>query len=140
MAAKERLTQWGWLRPLATLAFVIVLATVFSPRAEGFPIFWRGDNLANVLRQISDIGILAMGMTLVIISGGIDLSVGSLLALSCTIFAYIFTSVGHGWSPVAGAAAATMRSSVCRSARTSWRSPSPSSPAASVHAASSGAI
>ena len=102
MAGRERITQLGWLRPLATLGFVIILATVFSPRADGFPIFWRGDNLANVLRQISDIGILAMGMTLVIISGGIDLSVGSLLALSCTVFAYVFTSVAHGWAPAAG--------------------------------------
>ena len=49
---------------------------------------------------------MAMGMTLVIISGGIDLSVGSLLALSCTIFAYIFTSVAHGWSAPVGIVAA----------------------------------
>jgi len=87
---------------LMTLAFVIVLATVFSPRDGGMPIFWRADNWANVLRQISDIGILAMGMTLVIVSGGIDLSVGSLLALSCTVFAYTFTSVPAAWSPAAG--------------------------------------
>jgi ribose transport system permease protein len=45
-----------------------------------------------VLRQVSETGILATGMTLVIISGGIDLSVGSLLALSATLFAAIFTS------------------------------------------------
>ena len=69
---KKTLLRYGWLRPLATLLFVIVLATVFSPRADGRLIFWRMDNLANVMRQISDIGILAMGMTLVIISAGID--------------------------------------------------------------------
>ena len=85
-----------------TLAFVVVLATIFSPRVDGLPIFWRADNWANVLRQISDIGILAMGMTLVIISGGIDLSVGSLLALSCTVFAYTFANVTAAWSPVVG--------------------------------------
>lgn len=101
----ERLRQFGWLRPLATLAFVIVLATVFSPRdaQDGSQIFWQRDNLTNVLRQISDIGILAMGMTLVIISGGIDLSVGSLLALSCTVFAYTYKDLG--WMP--GLAAVT---------------------------------
>jgi ribose transport system permease protein len=102
MGTKAALSQHSWLRPLATLAFAIVLATVFSPRVSGSPIFWRADNLANVLRQISDIGILAMGMTLVIISGGIDLSVGSLLALSCTIFAYTFTSLPAGYSPILG--------------------------------------
>lgn len=102
MAAGKRLFEQGWLRPLGTLVFVVVLATVFSPRHDGFPLFWRGDNLANVLRQISDIGILAMGMTLVIISGGIDLSVGSLLALSCTVFALTFTEVAGPWSPLFG--------------------------------------
>ena len=94
--------QLGWLRPLATLAFVVVLASIFSPTKDGFPIFWQTDNLANVLRQISDIGILAMGMTLVIISGGIDLSVGSLLALSCTVFAHVFTGVDAAWAAPAG--------------------------------------
>jgi ribose transport system permease protein len=102
VTTRSSLSPQSWLRPLATLAFVIVLATVFSPRQGGMPIFWQTDNLANVLRQISDIGILAMGMTLVIISGGIDLSVGSLLALSCTIFAYTFTSVHAAWAPVLG--------------------------------------
>ncbi len=91
MLKKVRLGQWGWLRPLVTLAFVIVLASVFSPRGmDGSVLFWQKANLANVLRQISDIGILAMGMTLVIVSGGIDLSVGSLLALSCTVFAHLY--------------------------------------------------
>lgn len=102
MQSQARLSSRAWLRPLATLAFVIVLATVFSPRDGATPIFWRADNLANVLRQISDIGILAMGMTLVIISGGIDLSVGSLLALSCTVFAYTFTSLTGTFSPILG--------------------------------------
>jgi len=96
---KVKIGHYGWLRPLATLVFVVVLATVFSPIEGGRPLFWRADNLAVVLRQISDIGILAMGMTLVILSGGIDLSVGSLLALSCTIFAFTFTT---GWPAAAG--------------------------------------
>jgi len=105
--AKVKLGQYGWLRPLGTLLFVVVLATLFSPRTEtGYPIFWLQENLANVLRQISDIGILAVGMTLVIISGGIDLSVGSLLALSCTVFAYTFTTQTAAWSPAAGIALA----------------------------------
>lgn len=95
-----------WFRPFITLAFVIVLASIVSPRADGFPIFWKVDNLANVLRQISDIGILAMGMTLVIVSGGIDLSVGSLMALSCTVFAYLFTKESAGSAPYLGIVAA----------------------------------
>jgi len=81
-------------RPIATLLFVIVLATAFSPIQDGYPIFWNGKNLLNVLRQVSETGILATGMTLVIISGGIDLSVGSLLALSGTVFAMLFARQG----------------------------------------------
>lgn len=89
----EAIRRAQWLRPLATLIFIVVLATIFSPRAvDGSLLFWQTNNLLNVLRQISDIGILAMAMTLVIISGGIDLSVGALLALSCTVFAHAFTS------------------------------------------------
>ena len=83
------LTQ-QWMRPLFTLVFVVVLATVFSPTRDGFPVFWKVDNQLNVLRQVSETGILATAMTLVIIGGGIDLSVGSLLALSGTVFAYTF--------------------------------------------------
>lgn len=91
----RRIFEQDWARPLGTLLLVVVLATVFSPYRDGYPVFWRSMNLFNVLRQISEIGILATGMTLVIITGGIDLSVGSLLALSSTLFA--FTFVRHGW-------------------------------------------
>jgi ribose/xylose/arabinose/galactoside ABC-type transport system permease subunit len=46
------------------------------------PRFFTGANLLNVLRQSSIIGIVSLGMTVVILTGGIDLSVGSILALS----------------------------------------------------------
>ena len=96
----------AWLRPLATLIFVLVLATIFSPRrTDGFIIFWDPKNLLNVLRQISVPGILAVGMTLVIISGGIDLAVGSLLAVSGTVFAH--TLLDLQW-PLAVALAASI--------------------------------
>jgi ribose transport system permease protein len=46
------------------------------------PLFLSSDNLAAVARQTAVITVMAMGMTMVMISGGIDLSVGSLMALS----------------------------------------------------------
>lgn len=49
------------------------------------PTFLRPENLLNVFRQISINGIIAVGMTFVIITGGIDLSVGSVLALSAVV-------------------------------------------------------
>jgi len=46
------------------------------------PIFLRWNNVLNIIRQSSIFGIMAVGMTFVILTGGIDLSVGSILALS----------------------------------------------------------
>ncbi len=60
------------------------------------------ENFTNILRQCSLSGIIALGMTYVIIAGGIDLSVGSLLAL-CGVIAIntTLTAAGEGASPVA---------------------------------------
>ncbi len=61
---------------------------VYSPRSHLWPTFLTKGNLLNVANQISVTAILAVGMTFVIVAGGIDLSVGSLIALSsviCTI-------------------------------------------------------
>lgn len=55
------------------------------------PVFLKGENMLNVLRQISINGIIAIGITFVIITGGIDLSVGSIVALS----AVTATSFAH---------------------------------------------
>jgi ribose transport system permease protein len=51
--------------------------------------FFHFKNLGNILRNNADIGFLALGMTFVIICGGIDLSVGSALALSCMLLALV---------------------------------------------------
>ncbi|MBN2310279.1 MAG: ABC transporter permease [Candidatus Hydrogenedentes bacterium] len=60
---------------------------VVCPRSYYWPNFLKGDNLLNVANQIVVIAILAIGMTMVIITGGIDLSVGSLVALSAVFAA-----------------------------------------------------
>jgi len=57
-------------------------AIVLTPRSYWWPSFLTAGNLLNVANQIVVIAILAIGMTMVIITGGIDLSVGSLIALS----------------------------------------------------------
>lgn len=62
---------------------------VLRPQAESWPVFLKADNLLNIANQIAVIAILAIGMTLVIITGGIDLSVGSLIALSAVVTALI---------------------------------------------------
>jgi ribose transport system permease protein len=72
------------------------VATIFSPQdASGSPIFLNPVNLTNIVRQVSEIGIIALAMTLVILAAGIDLSVGSVLALGATICAKLLTD----WQP-----------------------------------------
>lgn len=55
------------------------------------PAFLTRDNLRNILKQSSITGILAVGMTLVLLTGGIDLSVGSVLAVACMAAAFVTT-------------------------------------------------
>ena len=58
---------------------------LLKPAAEKWPSFLKRENLINVANQIAVIAIVAIGMTMVIITGGIDLSVGSLIALSAVV-------------------------------------------------------
>jgi simple sugar transport system permease protein len=81
--------------------FVIVLTgIVVSPAtSSGENIFLDPANLADVLRQVSIIGIMAVGMTLVILIAGIDLSVGTVMAFGSTICAMLLTQ--RGWTSAA---------------------------------------
>jgi len=60
--------------------FALILLFFFGVFANGT--FLTARNITNILQQVSIIGIVSLGMTIVIVSGGIDLSVGSVLALS----------------------------------------------------------
>lgn len=62
---------------------------VYAPQARGRSTFLSSNNLRNVADQIAVIAIIAVGMTMVIISAGIDLSVGSLVALSAVVVAWL---------------------------------------------------
>ncbi|WP_028933072.1 ABC transporter permease [Pseudonocardia spinosispora] len=78
------------------LIVVFVAAVAFSPSKNGELLFLNSGNLFNVVRSISEIGILAVGMTLVILIGGIDLSVGSVLGLASVGVAVLLTENGLG--------------------------------------------
>ncbi len=58
---------------------------IVQPQTYRWPNFLKRDNLLNIANQIAVIAIVAIGMTLVIVGGGIDLSVGSLIALSAVV-------------------------------------------------------
>jgi ribose transport system permease protein len=71
------------------LIIVILLAIIFSPVRNDTNLFLSQRNLSNVARDVAETGILAVGQILVIIVGGIDLSVGSLVALAATGSAFL---------------------------------------------------
>lgn len=81
--------SWEVFSDLATDFPPLKNARVLKPEARSWPNFLKADNLLNIANQIAVIAILAIGMTVVIITGGIDLSVGSLIALSAVITAMI---------------------------------------------------
>jgi len=69
---------------------------VLTPRSYRWPNFLKSANLLNIANQIAVIAIVAIGMTMVIITGGIDLSVGSLLALSAVLVAGLIRDFAGG--------------------------------------------
>ncbi len=71
------------------LIAILILASLVSPIRNGHNIFLDPNNLFNIVRFASENGIIAIGMTLVILTGGIDLSVGAVLAL-CAVGAASF--------------------------------------------------
>ena len=78
------------------LASVFLLGIIFSPTRRGVNLFIDPINQANIVRDISENGIIAIGMTLVILIGGIDLSVGAVVALVATTGAALLMRVGMG--------------------------------------------
>ena len=75
-----------------SLLILLAVGIVTSPvSSKGVNIFLSTGNLSDVLRQVSNNGIVAGGMTLVILTGGIDLSVGSIMALGSVLCAMLLT-------------------------------------------------
>ena len=85
-----------WVRALLALILVFAIGCLFN--ADGA--FARWSTHRDMLRQVSVYGILACGMTLVIITGGIDLAVGSILGFCAVFFATL--AIHRGW-PIAAA-------------------------------------
>jgi ribose/xylose/arabinose/galactoside ABC-type transport system permease subunit len=86
----------GALGPVLGLAFAFLLFALLEPKT-----FLSFDNLQIILMETAVVGTAALGMTVIIISGGIDLSVGSNIAL-CTVF--IALSLSHGLGALASIA------------------------------------
>lgn len=85
---KELLQKFG---PVLALLLIAAIITVINPS------FMTSTNILNVLRQVSISALIAFGMTFVILTGGIDLSVGSTLALTGAVAA---TMLASGFDPI----------------------------------------
>lgn len=88
--AGSRFLRGAWQQGgiLAALILLIIVATFINDRFLTIP------NLLNILRQVAIVGILAIGQTYVILTKGIDLSVGAMLGLSVVLFAGLVDSQG----------------------------------------------
>jgi ribose transport system permease protein len=89
-ALRERLSS-PLARALLALAFMILLGVIWNRDGA----FFQWSTHRGMLREISVHGILACGMTLVIITAGVDLSVGSVLSLSAVSFALLTMPYGQ---------------------------------------------
>lgn len=78
----QALRRFYQVRELPILTYVIIMLVVFSISISGF---LAVRNFENISRQITTVGIVAIGMTLIILTGGIDLSVGAILSFAINI-------------------------------------------------------
>src|SRR5688572_31262632 len=72
--------------------------------------FFLPGNLELIARQTAIVAAAALGMTVIIVSGGIDLSVGSVVALTTVVIALL---LGQGWSPLSAALAGVVSAAIC---------------------------
>jgi len=86
---KKLISTVNIYRSSIILAVMVVMAAILSPS------FLSVNNLFNVIRQVTVAGIVAAGMTFVILTGGIDLSVGSIVGFSGVVGAGILASTGN---------------------------------------------
>src|ERR671936_2075284 len=90
-APRARLARSDAVQRLLAFGALIVLVVVFSLAS---PNFLQFDNIIGILLATSVNGVLALGVTFVIITGGIDLSVGTVMTLAA-VMTGVFVSVWH---------------------------------------------
>ncbi|HZG59478.1 MAG TPA: ribose ABC transporter permease [Anoxybacillus sp.] len=98
MMEDVREKAWSFdVKKLGPLIGFLLLCVVLSVLSDNF---LTVDNWLNILRQVSINALIAFGMTFVILTGGIDLSVGSVLALSSALTAGMMANGMDGWTAI----------------------------------------
>lgn len=93
VTSERKRKEFTFRREWVLLGILLVLGTIMSFLS---PYFLEKDNLLELTRYLAETGIIACGMTLIIMTGGIDLSVGRLLGLSGIVLGYSW----QAWGPV----------------------------------------
>ncbi len=111
MNGTERRLDWiRWINrlgPVLALLGIFLLFTILLGPAQ----FANPGNIETMLRQTAIVGVAALGATLVIISAGIDLSVGSVVAFTQVVIAALLA--WSGWGPLPAAAAGVAVAAAC---------------------------
>ncbi|MDP9091025.1 MAG: ABC transporter permease [Pseudomonadota bacterium] len=94
MTSSRRFDAVGWLQRYGTSCFLAALILFFALQNSRF---LSVRNVTNILTEVSIYGIIAVGMTFVILTAGVDLAVGSLLAFAGMSGAYIARALGAGY-------------------------------------------
>lgn len=81
----------NFLKGQVVLLALVVLVVIFSLAS---PSFLTGANIINILRQVAVYGLMACGLTFVLIGGNFDLSGGSLLSFTCVVMVYLHDKMG----------------------------------------------
>jgi ribose transport system permease protein len=97
-----KLGSSDFLKAIRPFVGLFVVLALFAIDSELRPIFFKGGNFKTILTQTVIVAIGAMGMTLVIVSGGIDLCAGSVVALASVVTAKLIEQ-GHGFLAVISA-------------------------------------
>lgn len=82
---------------LIIMVVFAIIANIINPK------FLTAANIINILYQYSVVGVMAVGMMMIIITGGIDLSMGYSVAFGAIVCGTVFTNTGHVWLAIAAA-------------------------------------
>ena len=107
IAAPPSCASWTVLQDVAQKYPALSSPRTYTADSYRWPLFLQSENLLNIANQTVVVAVIAVGMTLVIVTGGIDLSVGSLVALAAVVSTLLIRRFGGA---DAGGAAMTLAS------------------------------
>jgi len=114
LAVSAKVQRWPLLVEPWNVDPQLERVEIIAPQSRRWPVFLNGENLLNIANQVVVIATIAIGMTFVILTGGIDLSVGSLVALAAVLCCLLIRALGgEAAGPVVMIGASLVAMAVC---------------------------